>query len=90
MAVEISIPPVLQALVNGINRIDVNGGTIGECLDEMVTKYPQLKTKLFNKRGKLPNGISIFLNGEDAFPEPLSRPVRSGDRIHISHIVLGG
>jgi len=90
MAIEINIPPVLQALVAGVSQIDVSGGTVGECFKEMVEKYPQLKAKLFNKRGKLPNGISIFINGENAYPEPLSRPVRDGDKIYISHIVLGG
>lgn len=90
MTVEINIPPVLQALVDGINRINVSGSTVGECLTEMVKKYPLLKPKIFNKRGKLPNGISIFINRENAYPEPLSRPVVDGDKIYISHIVLGG
>jgi molybdopterin synthase sulfur carrier subunit len=90
MAVEIIIPPVLQALVNGVNRIDVSGATIDECFKEMVQKYPALKQKLYDKHGKLPKGISIFLNGVSAYPKPLSKPVRDGDKIHISHIVLGG
>ncbi|MBN1161120.1 MAG: MoaD/ThiS family protein [Dehalococcoidales bacterium] len=90
MTVEINIPPVFQAMVKGVHRIDVNGGTVGECLNEMAAKYPQLKAKLFNKRGKLPHGISIYINGENAFPKPLSKPVRPGDKIYISHIVLGG
>jgi len=90
MTVEVNIPPVLQALVNGVNRINVEGSAVGECLNEMVAKYPQLKPKLFNKRGNLRKGISIFINKENAFPEPLSKPVRPGDKIYISHIVLGG
>ncbi|MHB8104370.1 MAG: ubiquitin family protein [Dehalococcoidales bacterium] len=90
MSIEMNIPPVLQALVNGINRIDVSGGTIGECIKEMVVKNPALKPKLFDKRGNLPKGINIFLNGVSAYPEPLTKPVHDGDKIHISHIVLGG
>jgi len=90
MAVEINIPPVLQALVNGINRIDVNGATIGECLKELVQKYPVLKPKLFDKRGNLPKGINIFINGESVYPALLSKPVHDGDKIHIYNIVLGG
>ena len=80
----------MQALVNGINRIDVSGSTVGECFNEMVKKYPQFKPKLFTPRGKLHNGIQIFINEKDAYPEPLSRSVRDGDKIYISHIVLGG
>ena len=90
MTVEINIPPVLQALVNGVNQIDVRGGTVGECFSEMVKKYPQFKPKLFTQRGKLRNGIQIFINRENAYPEPLPHPVHDGDKIYISHIVLGG
>ena len=90
MTVEINLPPVLQAIVNGINRVNVSGSTVGECIKEMIKRYPQLKPKLFTRRGKLRNGIQIFINREDAYPEPLSRPARDGDKIYLSHIVFGG
>jgi molybdopterin converting factor small subunit len=90
MTVEINIPPVLQALVNGVSRIDVSGATIGECFKEMLQQYPALKPKLYDKHGNLPKGINVFLNGVSAYPEPLSKPVHDGDKIHISHLVLGG
>jgi molybdopterin converting factor small subunit len=90
MAVEIYIPPVLQALVNGINRIDVNGTTTGECIKEIVQKYPTLAPKLLDKNGNLLKGVSIFVNGKNIYPKPLSKPVHTGDKVHISHIVLGG
>ncbi len=90
MAVEINVPPVLQALISGVSQINVSGATVGECFKEMVQKYPALKPKLYDKYGNLPKGINIFLNGVSAYPNPLSKPVRNGDKIHISHIVLGG
>ena len=90
MSVEINIPPVLQAMVGDIEQIDVTGRTVGECLEEMVQRYPQLKSRLFNKKNKLPNGINIFVNGENAYPEPLAKQVHKGDKVHIAYIVLGG
>ena len=90
MSVEINIPPVLQAMVGDIEQIDVTGRTVGECLEELVKQYPRLKSRLFNKNHKLPNGINIFVNGENAYPEPLAKKVREGDKIYISYIVLGG
>jgi molybdopterin synthase sulfur carrier subunit len=90
MAAEINIPPVLQALVNGVSRVNVSGATIGECFENMLQQYPALKPKLYDKHGKLPKGISIFLNGVSAYPNPLPKPVHDGDKIYISHIVLGG
>jgi molybdopterin converting factor small subunit len=90
MSVEINIPPVLQALAGDVKQIDVTGKTVGECLKELVKQYPRLKSRLFNRQGKLSNGINIFINGENAYPEPLSRIVHEGDKVHISYIVLGG
>jgi len=90
MSVEINIPPVLQALIDGVRQIDVSGSTVGECLKQLVEKYPRLKLRLFNRQGKLPKGVSIFINGESAYPEELARPVHDGDKVYITNIVLGG
>jgi molybdopterin converting factor small subunit len=90
MSVEINLPPVLQALVGDIRQVDVSGGTVGECLADLVKRYPPLKSRLFNRNNKLPNGINIFVNGENAYPEPLAKRVYEGDKIHLSYIVLGG
>lgn len=90
MAIEINIPPVLQALAGDVKQIETTGSTVGECLNALAKKYPQMKSRLLNKQGKLVNGINIFVNGENAYPEPLARPVRDGDNIHIAFIVLGG
>ena len=90
MSVEINIPPVLQALVEGVRRIDVSGSTVGECLKQLVEQYPRLKPRLFNRQGKLPKGVSIFINGESAYPGELARLVHDGDKVYIANIVLGG
>lgn len=90
MSVTIVLPPVLQPMVGGAKEIDVAGGTVGACLENLIKQYPALKPKFFTGKNKLPNGISIFVNGEDAYPEPLKKPVCDGDKIYISHIVLGG
>ena len=90
MSVEINLPPVLQALAGDVRQIDVTGSTVGECLQGLVQQYPRLKSRIFNKKNRLPNGINIFVNGENAYPEPLAKQVREGDKVYISYIVLGG
>lgn len=90
MAIEINLPPVLQALVGDIRQIDVTGRTVGECLAELVKQYPRLKSRLLKKNNRLPNGINIFINGENTYPEPLAKRVHEGDKVYISYIVLGG
>jgi len=90
MSVEINIPPVLQAIINDNCRINTSGATIGECVEDMVQQYPALIPKLYDKHRKLRKGTSIFLNGVDIYPNPLSKLVKDGDKIHIANIILGG
>jgi molybdopterin converting factor small subunit len=90
MSVEINIPPSLQALVDGVKQVDVAGGTVGECLEDLVRRYPRLKGKIFTRGGRLPKGMNIFINGASAGPRPLAMPARDGDKVHIAYIVLGG
>lgn len=90
MSIEISLPPVLQAMAGDIKQVSCAGNTIGNCLNDLIEKYPQINPKLFRGKGKLANGVNIFLNGINVLPEKLSSPVRDGDKIHISFLVLGG
>jgi molybdopterin converting factor small subunit len=90
MSVEIYLPPFLQALAGGASKFDVAGGTIGECLRDLVRLCPQLKDRIFNRRGKLIKGINIFVNRANVSPDPLSRLVCNGDKVHVASTVLGG
>jgi molybdopterin converting factor small subunit len=90
MSIEISVPPSFQALIGGTVKVEVAGGTVGECLRDLVRIYPRLKEKIFTSNGRLPKGMNIFINGASAGPRPLTTPVRDGDKVHIAYIVLGG
>jgi molybdopterin converting factor small subunit len=90
MTVEISLPPSLQTLADNVKRVDVSGGTVGECLGAMIAQYPRLKGRLFTRGGKILKGLNIYVNGERVSPEPLARPVRDGDKIHLAYLIFGG
>jgi molybdopterin converting factor small subunit len=90
MSVAVSIPPSLQTLVDGVVEADVVGSTVGDCLHELVRLLPPLKKKIFTRSGRLPQGMTIFINGKAAVSPPLSQPVRGGDKVQIAYVVLGG
>jgi len=75
---------------DGKETVDVQGKTVGECLGNLVQKYPGLKNELFDKNGKLKNIIEIYLNMASAFPDELAKPTRAGDEIHITILLAGG
>ncbi len=90
MSVAVHIPPSLQALTGDVNEVIVTGDTVGGCLRELVRLYPQLRGKLFTAKGKLLKGINIFINRVNVFPDALTKPVSTGDVVHVAYTVLGG
>lgn len=89
MPITIVLPPMLQAIAGDIDRYETSGETIGVCLQNLAGRYPRVGQKLF-MGGKLVNGLNIFLNGQNVSKNVLGQPVRDGDVIHVSFIVLGG
>jgi hypothetical protein len=90
MSVEVNIPPFLQSLAGDARLVNVSGRTVSECLEALVKRHPRLKSKIFTGKGELLKGLNIFINGENACPGALARPVRDGDRLHVTYIVMGG
>ncbi len=90
MNVEINLPQFLQHLAGGTKVAEVTGDTVGECLDDLVGRYPDIKPVLFTKRGKLRGHIDVFVNKKSAYPEELSKHVVDGDELHIVNIIVGG
>ena len=90
MSIQINIPPFLEPLTGGLKQVKVNGNTVGECLEGLVTQYPDVKEKLFTRDGQFLKGLNIYINGEDSYPEVLNRPVSEGDVIHIAYLIFGG
>jgi molybdopterin converting factor small subunit len=90
MSVIINIPPFLEHLTESIKRIEVDGKSVGECLDALIERFPDVKPKLINKDGKLLKGLNVFINGESAYPEELAKPVKDGDRLNITYVMVGG
>jgi molybdopterin converting factor small subunit len=90
MAVQLNIPQFLQHLADDTKKIEVNGSTVGECLEELTKRFPDLKTWLFTKDGNMIESINVFVNGESAHPQGLAKPVKDGDELYIVYLIVGG
>ena len=90
MSIKIGIPSYLQSFTQNLETVEVNGSTVGECLGYLIKQFPAMKKKLFSKDGKLLDYVGIYINGEDAYPEELSKPVQDGDELFILYIIGGG
>ena len=90
MSITVNIHQALRQITNNQSTVEVAGTTVGECLTELVQRFPDIKSKLFGKNGKLLNYIDIYVNAESSYPEELAKPVKDGDKLSITLMLAGG
>ena len=90
MAVKVHLHLTLRQFTNGQEIVELDGKTVGECLKNLVKKYPAMESSIFGKNGKLSNIVEIYLNLQSAYPNELVRPVKDGDEIHLTMMLSGG
>jgi len=85
------IPTPLRAYTGGNNEIAVQGSTVGEALDDLVTLYPSLRPHLYNGEGKLRPFVNLFLGEENVKDlQGLATPVSQSDRLLLIPSIAGG
>ncbi len=89
MTIKISLHQTHRRYTDGKEIIEVEGKTVGECLKELVKKYPPLDKEIF-KKGKLNSLIDIYIDGASAYPNEMARPVKDGDEISLVYMISGG
>jgi molybdopterin converting factor small subunit len=70
--------------------VEVQGATVGECLDDLVRQFPKLKPKLIDKSGNISSVVFISINMNSTNPEKRDVPVKQGDELYIVMIIPGG
>jgi molybdopterin converting factor small subunit len=90
LSITVNIHQALRQITNNQATVEVAGTTVGECLTELVRRFPDIKSKLFGKNGKLLNYIDIYVNAESSYPEELAKPVKDGDKLSITLMLAGG
>ena len=90
MSVKIHIRPGLEQLAQGQPVVEVKGSTVGECLNNLIKLFPDIKPALFADNGKVLDYVDIFVNGQSSYPDELARAVKDGDELHILRVIGGG
>lgn len=92
MSVKMKMPGVIFSKCAGSRGvIEVNGSTVGECLENLVTRFPEIEQRLFPESDKLRfSEAHIFINGDILYPKDLDRPVRDGDELFLLAPFFGG
>lgn len=91
MSVTLSLPTVLAKLANGSKTIDSQGDTMGDVVDDVVARYPELAPRLRDGDGNPYPFVTFYLNDDDIrFNGGFSATVRDGDEIIIVPAIAGG
>lgn len=88
---EIKIPTPLRPYASGESAISLPGQTVGEVLDAVVERHPQLEKHLFGEDGQLRPFVNLFLKEENVNQlQGLDTPLGEGDTILIIPSIAGG
>jgi molybdopterin converting factor small subunit len=87
----IRIPTPLRPYTNSQAEITVMGTTVGEVLNDLTGRYPNLRPHLYNDTGELRAFVNVFLNDEDIrHVRGTDTPVQDKDRLMIVPSIAGG
>lgn len=83
MSIKLMIDGSVLDYKKGKETTEVNGNTIGECINYLVQKQASLKESIFDGNGKILMGNLISLNSQFIYPIDLTQAVKDGDEIAI-------
>ncbi len=82
---------ILPSLLRDRSSVDgdvvVDGGTAGEVLRQLETRYPRLRGWILDERGSLREHVKLFVNDAEA---SLDSAVAADDEMHVVPAISGG
>ncbi len=89
--IRVRIPTPLRSFSSGEAEVEVAATSVGDALETVVSRYPELRRHLYAEDGTLRNFVNAYLNEEDV--RRLDGPateVSAGDLITILPSIAGG
>jgi molybdopterin/thiamine biosynthesis adenylyltransferase/rhodanese-related sulfurtransferase/molybdopterin converting factor small subunit len=91
MSVTIHIPTPLRRFTGDQGEVQVDGGTVGEALRDLIRRHPTLQRHLYTDDGTLRSFVNLFLNDEDVrHLQKGETPIAAGDTLSIIPSIAGG
>ena len=87
---KVRIPPTLREQVNGEREVAADGGTVRELLNDLVGRFPGLRTQLVED-DELAPFVNVYVGGEDVRTlEGLETEVGPGSTVILLPAMAGG
>ena len=88
MSITIEIPLFLRPFTANNDTVEVSGATVGDCLDTLAVKYPEMREWLFDSTGILK--AIVVVNRQIVPQKDLNTAVSDNDQISIIMPAGGG
>ena len=86
----VRIPPTLREQVGGERQVEAQGGTVRELLDDLMGRFPALRSQLVEHDDLAPF-VNVYVEGEDVRTrEGLETEVRPGATVILLPAMAGG
>jgi sulfur-carrier protein len=86
----VRIPPTLRPDVGGERQLEVDGDTVRELLDDLVSRFPALRRQLV-ENGDIAPFVNVYVEGEDVRTrEGLETEVHPGSTVILLPAMAGG
>jgi len=86
----IRIPPTLRAETGGERQVPAAGDTVRELLDDLMTRFPGLRSQLVEDNEIAPF-VNVYVEGEDVRPlDGLDTAVEVGSTVILLPAMAGG
>ena len=87
----VRLPTILRSYAAGQSTVDADGSTVGQVVDDLVTRFPGMAGHLKAPDGGLHRFVNVYVNDEDVrYQGGLEAAVGDGDEVSILPAVAGG
>jgi sulfur-carrier protein len=91
MPVTLRLPAVLARSAGGQSVHQASGGTVGDVVEDVSARFPELATRLRDERGEPYPYVIFYLDDEDIrFQQGFRTPVADGSEIVVVPAIAGG
>ena len=91
MPVNVKLPTILRKHAGGQARVEADGATLRELLEDLETRYPGITKNVVTDDGGLHRFINVYVNDEDVrYLGSLETELKDGDTVSLLPAVAGG
>jgi sulfur-carrier protein len=91
MSIEVRIPTVLRKHTDDQKKVEGDGATLRELIDDLEERHAGLKDALVGDDGNLHRFINVYVDDEDVrFLGGIETPLEDGSTVSILPAVAGG